>query len=113
MRVQMTDRFVATAKTDSVQSEFFDTQAKGLSLRVSRSGARRWHFHYTGTDGKRARSSLGSYPATPLAAARAAAIEARASLEIGQRSSRGKAKICHGCGLGRQLLGQACPSQSA
>jgi integrase len=92
MRVQMTDRFVATAKTESVQAEFFDTQAKGLSLRVSRAGARRWHFHYTDADGRRARSSLGSYPATPLAAARAAAIEARASLEAGNDPRAGKLK---------------------
>jgi integrase len=82
MRVQMTDRFVATVRTDQTQAEYFDTKVKGLSLRVSRAGARHWHYHFT-ADGKRARSSLGTYPATPLAAARAAAIEARSSLEAG------------------------------
>jgi integrase len=92
MRVQLTDRFVATTKTDSVQAEFFDTKVKGLSLRVSRAGARRWHFHYTGADGKRARTSLGTYPATPLAAARTAAIEARSSLEMGNDPRAGKLK---------------------
>ena len=90
MRVQMTDRFVATAKTDSAQSEFFDTKVKGLSLRVSRAGARRWHFHFTDADGKRARTSLGTYPATPLGAARAAAIEARSALESGSDPRSGK-----------------------
>jgi integrase len=92
MRVQLTDRFVATTKIDSVQAEFFDTKVKGLSLRVSRSGARRWHFHYTGADGKRARASLGTYPATPLGAARAAAVEARSALEAGDDPRAGKLK---------------------
>ena len=92
MRVQMTDRFVATAKTDNAQAEFFDTKVKGLSLRVSRAGARRWHFHYTSSVGKRARASLGTYPATPLGAARAAAIEARSALESGSDPRVGKSK---------------------
>jgi hypothetical protein len=81
--VQLTDRFVATAKADGTQTEYFDAGVKGLSLRVSRAGTRRWHFHYTGADGKRVRTSLGTYPATPLAAARASAIEARSTLESG------------------------------
>ena len=64
MRVQLTDRFVATARADGAQAEFFDTKVKGLSLRVSRAGTRRWHFHYT-VSGRQAGARIAWEPIQP------------------------------------------------
>jgi hypothetical protein len=85
MRVLLTDRFVAGAKGDgSRQVEFFDAKTKGLSLRVSRKGVKSWSFSFTASEGKRARLTLGSYPAVTLAAARGLALEAQATVQSGQ-----------------------------
>ena len=85
MRIDMTDRFVAGAKCGSGgRAEFFDTKAKGLSLRVS-SDHKAWSFSFTSPkDGKRSRIALGSYPALPLAKARTSALEMRAKLREGE-----------------------------
>jgi integrase len=84
VRILLTDRFVAGAKADSTRPEFFDSRVKGLSLRVSPS-AKTWAFHFTDpVNGKRARLTLGTFPAMTLAAARGAALEARADVESGQ-----------------------------
>jgi Arm DNA-binding domain len=82
LRVALTDRFVAAAKA-STRAEFFDARMKGLSLRVSPT-AKTWAFHFTATDGKRARLTLGSFPAVTLAAARGLALEAQAAVQSGQ-----------------------------
>jgi integrase len=85
MRIVLTDRFVAGAKGDgSGQVEFFDAKTKGLSLRVSRKGVKSWSFSFTTSNGKRARLTLGSYPAVTLAAARGLALEAQAAVQSGQ-----------------------------
>ena len=55
----LTDRFVSHAKPGP---EYFDDTVKGLALRVSAGGHKAWTFHFT-TGGKRARVTLGSYPA--------------------------------------------------
>ncbi len=83
MRVKLTDRFVAAAKSgDAVQADFFDEDNPGLALRVSRTGRKAWSFVFTSPkDGKRARVSLGIYPGMTLAAARGRALEARQHLE--------------------------------
>jgi integrase len=81
MRVKLTDRFCATAKANE-RVEYFDAATKGLALRVSPT-AKTWCFHYT-RSGQRARLTIGTYPATSLAAARTSVIEARAALEAGQ-----------------------------
>jgi integrase len=84
MRIVLTDRFVAGAKGDgSAQVEFFDAKTKGLSLRVSRKGVKSWSFSFTTPNGKRARVTLGSFPAVTLAAARGLALEARAAVQSG------------------------------
>lgn len=82
-RVALTDRFVASAKpTDDSQTDFFDETTKGLSLRVGASGQKTWTFNFTSPrDGKRARVTLGSYPATSLSAARTRAIEAKGHVD--------------------------------
>jgi integrase len=80
-KLALTDRFVANVKA-SEQTDYFDEKTKGLSLRVS-PGAKTWTFHYR-WNGKRARATIGSYPATSLGQARERAIEARGNVEAGQ-----------------------------
>ena len=75
LRVALTDRFVATAKAVGSQVDYFDAKVPGLSLRVSQRGARAWCFSFTGTDQRRNRITLGTYPAMPLASARAGALD--------------------------------------
>jgi integrase len=89
-RVQLSDRFCAHAKADaSGRTDFFDAKTKGLALRCSEGGHRAWTFHFTNAaDGKRARVTLGTYPATSLSAARAKALEARVHVEAGQDPRR-------------------------
>jgi integrase len=81
MRIAFTDRFVAGAKA-TTRVEYFDARVKGLSLRVSPT-AKAWTFHYT-INGKRARMTLGSFPAITLAGARGLALEAQAAVQGGQ-----------------------------
>ena len=77
-RVRLTDRFVANAKpTEGKRTDYFDEVTKGLTLRVSDNGGT-WTYHFTSPrDGKRARLTLGTYPAISLSAARGAALEAQ------------------------------------
>jgi integrase len=84
-RIALTDRFCASAKPlDGRRTEYFDTTVKGLALRVTENGHRSWTFLFTSPrDGKRARATLGTYPATPLATARAKALEARNCVDAG------------------------------
>jgi integrase len=84
-RLALTDRFVLGAKSDHTpQTDFFDAKTPGLALRVSNGGHKAWTFLFTATDtGKRARITLGSYPAVSLAAARTKASEARGRLQDG------------------------------
>jgi integrase len=85
-RRALTDRFVATAKIDgAAQVDYFDEHSRGLALRVSARGRKAWTLIFTSPrDGKRARLTLGSYPATSLAQARTRAAEARGHAEAGQ-----------------------------
>ena len=84
-KVALTDRFVAHAKAQGVpQLDYFDESIPGLALRVSSGGRKTWTFHYTSPGGgKRARLTLGTYPATTLANARGLATEARGTVEAG------------------------------
>jgi hypothetical protein len=83
--VALTDRFVSHAKAQGVpQLDYFDEGVPGLALRVSSTGRKTWTFHYTSPgDGKRARLTIGTYPATTLANARGLATEARGAVEAG------------------------------
>jgi integrase len=75
MRVQLTDRFCAHARSqDEAQTDYFDETVPGLALRVSSRGTKCWTLLY-GIPRKRV--TLGRYPALSLAAARTAAIETR------------------------------------
>jgi integrase len=84
-KVVLTDRFVAHAKAQGVpQLDYFDENIPGLALRISSTGRKTWTFHFTAPgDGKRARLTLGTYPATTLANARGLATEARSAVEGG------------------------------
>jgi len=85
-RVKLTDRFVLHAKpTEGERTDYFDETTRGLALRVSEHGTKSWTFHFTSPrDGKRARLTIGTYPATSLAAARGRALEAKSQVEEGQ-----------------------------
>ena len=87
MQVSLTDRFVAGAKSAQVQTDYFDDNptTRGLCLRVTNGGRKTWCLLFTSPrDRKRARITLGSYPATSLARARTLAIEAHAHLDDGR-----------------------------
>jgi len=84
-KIALTDRFCATVKPLAGRTDFFDETVAGLALRVTETGHRSWSYHFTSPrDGKRARLTVGSYPATTLAAARGKAMEARGHVERGQ-----------------------------
>ena len=85
-KIALTDRFCATAKPlDGLRTEYFDATVSGLALRVTEKGHRSWSYLFTSPrDGKRARATIGTYPATSLAAARGKALEARGHVEAGQ-----------------------------
>jgi integrase len=84
--VTLTDRFCSTAKPlAGARTDYFDTTVQGLALRVTEHGRRSWCFHYRSPrDGKRARATIGTYPATSLAAARGKALEARGHVDGGR-----------------------------
>jgi integrase len=80
-RLVLTDRFVAGVRATE-RADYFDEKTPGLALRVSAGRHKAWTFHFTSPkDGKRARLTLGAFPASSLAAARARAIEARGYLQ--------------------------------
>jgi integrase len=74
MRLQLTDRFCASAKATAVQTDYFDAAVSGLALRVTSQGTKSWSLLY-GTP--RRRVTLGRYPSLSLAGARAKAIEVK------------------------------------
>ena len=86
MRLALTDRFVSTCKAGGApQVDLFDERTPGLALRVAAGGRKTWTFLFTAPqDRRRARLTLGTYPATSLAAARTKALEARGMVEAGQ-----------------------------
>ncbi|MPZ36590.1 MAG: tyrosine-type recombinase/integrase [Rhizobiales bacterium] len=82
--VTLTDRFCATAKPIGSRTDYFDSMARGLALRVTDKGHRSWCFHFRSPrDGKRARATIGRYPSTTLATARGKALEARGHVDEG------------------------------
>jgi integrase len=88
VRVLLTDRFCDRAKSTSAQTDYFDENVSGLALRVSAQGVKAWTLHFTSASGKRARITLGRYPSTSLANARALALDAKAAIADG-RDPRG------------------------
>ncbi len=83
-RLTLTDRFVSGVRSAS-RENFFDTKAKGLTLRVAPSGAKSWAFVYR-AHGKPPRwMTIGSYPALGLADARKHALDQRKGIEVDGR----------------------------
>jgi hypothetical protein len=86
-RLALTDRFVATCKCPKGESQidYFDDRTPGLALRVTQQRHKAWCFIFTAPgNGKRARETFATYPATGLALARTRAREARALVEAGE-----------------------------
>jgi hypothetical protein len=83
-KVALTEKFIAGVKSPLGQVDYFDAKTKGLVFRVAPSGSKTWCVFYTSpNDGKRARATLGHYPQTTLAEARARALEAKGALDEG------------------------------
>jgi integrase len=98
MRLLLTDRFCERAKPaqGQTQTDYFDEQVSGLALRVA-DGHKAWTFHFTSPgNGKRARLTFGSYPATSLGAARTRATEAKALVEEGKDPRSAEAETLQG-----------------
>jgi integrase len=83
-RFALTDRFCTHAKSPTTRTDFFDSVVTGLALRVSDTGSKSWSLHFTALDGKRARVTLGTWPGTSLAEARARAVEAKGEVDEGK-----------------------------
>jgi integrase len=84
MHLRLTERFCASAKPKpkQVQTDYFDENVRGLALRVSATH-RGWVLFYR-WNRKLTRLTLGSYPATGIAAARTKALEAKRALAEGR-----------------------------
>ena len=89
MRIALTDRFVAGTKAGT-RTELTDSRVTGLSLRISPT-AKSWAFHFTTAAGKRARLTLGPFPAVTLAGARGLALQAQAAVQAGADPRTSKA----------------------
>jgi integrase len=82
-RLNLTDRFVASARSGS-RVVYFDTKTRGLGLRVTPAGAKTWSFVYR-SGGQPKWLTLGSYPAVTLATARALALDKRHVIDVEHR----------------------------
>jgi hypothetical protein len=85
VKLLLTDRFCDRAKAQHAQTDYFDETVPGLALRVSANGRKSWTLHFTSPgNGKRARLTLGTYPAISLGSARTQALQARSEVEAGR-----------------------------
>jgi integrase len=96
MKVQLTDRFCAHAKSTTAQTDYFDETVPGLALRVTNKGTKAWTLLY-GTP--RHRITLGRYPSLSLAGARTAAMEVRDGRTTGSVSALAEVYIKSVSGL--------------
>src|SRR5262249_1481251 len=92
MRLQLTDRFCAHAKSAEVQTDYFDAAVPGLALRVTSGGTKSWSL-LMGVPRKRV--TLGRYPAISLAAARTLALETKEGRTAGSVGALAEAYIRH------------------
>ena len=111
-KLELSDRFIATLKPQEIAADYFDSKARGLNLRVTPTGVKAWSVMFTSPkDGKRARLSLGTYPATPLAKARALALRLAAMSRPGQiRATWGSLSggTDDDCDVGGKLHSETC-----
>src|SRR4029077_19003917 len=88
--VSLTDRFVATIKPTDKRVDYTDAKNR-LVLRVTPSGVKSFSVLFYAHDRKRARVTLGQYPALSLAKARGLALEALSRVQDGQDPRYGQA----------------------
>ncbi|WNJ93018.1 tyrosine-type recombinase/integrase [Bosea sp. 685] len=104
--MKLTDRFCSGVKSTGAQVDYYDEQEAGLFLRVS-AQRKAWGLLFTRpSDGKRARTTFGSYPSMTLAAARGRVIELRSGLDEGQDASAKVREIKSGVSDGELTLKQ-------
>jgi len=85
----LTAKFVEFVKPPpGERAAFQDAQVPGLELRVGVTGAKTWSLRYRTAGGARCRLSLGSYPRTTLADARASAILTMSKVIEGENPAR-------------------------
>lgn len=102
-KVDLSDRFIAGLRPEAKAADYFDARTKGLNLRITPPGVKAWSVIFTSPrDGKRARLSLGSYPATSLATARTRAIEAHSNVGSGTDPRATEGSTC---------LNRLCPME--
>src|ERR1035437_5099777 len=85
-RLLLTVKFLDSVKSDpSRQVDYFDTEERGLSLRVAPSGRKTWCFRYRVLGAKRRpRQVFGTYPELTLAKARRKAHNERGHVQDGK-----------------------------
>ncbi|MCW7543057.1 site-specific integrase [Aurantimonas litoralis] len=82
-KLNLTTRFVDTIRADK-RTEFWDETIRGLTLRVTPTGAKSWSIVWTGEDdGIKRRLTLGSYPTMDLHSARKRALGELAKISEG------------------------------
>ncbi len=88
---QFSDPFLRNIRATGTQSEWSDTLARGLRIRVTQKGTKTFSLVYRNAAGKQRRYTLGTYPAMTLAEARARArstqIDVQAGADPAQRDS--------------------------
>lgn len=81
----LTAQWVQRVTAETARTDYFDQKCTGLGLRVSPSGTKTWFFMYRPKGrSKKARLSLGRYPALSLADARESAAEKSLMVSRGQ-----------------------------
>jgi len=88
----LTDRFVESLRAqEGLRTEIRDGKVPGLILRLSEKGTKSWSVLYPRkSDGRRRRSTCGTYPQVPLADARTQALDILARVARGRRPSPGE-----------------------
>ncbi|MFN3278239.1 MAG: tyrosine-type recombinase/integrase [Paracoccus hibiscisoli] len=95
---QLDERFLRTLRlpTERNRDEYFDEKVRGLSIRVSRTGHKTWHFKTKVKGGDRPGYTLGLYPNMTLKEARSAALEiasqAKRGINVREVTEAAKAK---------------------
>src|SRR5262245_39893414 len=79
----LTDRFVDTLPRPERRTEYHDTIARGLVLRMTPNGIKTWTVRYRAVDGGTQRLTLGTYPTVTLRKARRRAESERGKIADG------------------------------
>ena len=105
--MQLTDRWVAAATSNGkTQADIFDSQVKGLAIRISAKGRKAWTVFYSRpATGKRARLTIGTYPEISVSKARLMAIEAKAQV-FGGDDPGARKKAAHSAMRVRDLIAE-------